>query len=405
MPHLAKVMVTRVPPKPFDEEVFEAVQRVLDEFGVDKIVGSGDRVLVKPNICSDNLWITTDRKVYYSIAVYLKELGCKVTIGENPVINTPSKKVFEEMKELKKVAEKAGVEVVNLRFQGFKKVRVPNPHLFEELEVSEYALKADAIFSVPTMRKHGLSGLTLSLKNLFGLVSLRQRYIIHSRSLYWGLVEIAKVLKDKIKLVVIDGILATLNGSLVPTSILVGSDDMVAADAVTAWTLGWNPYKLEVVKYGEEAGVGVADLSKIELIGITWEELKEIREKVTPYFGGAWENPVKVGEKLGVEVVLGDPCPTCERNLSKVLQEYKPEDFQNAPKIAIIVGPNAKPVPGKLNIIVGECLKKYAGKGIFVSFCPVYTHDLKEALNYAIGKSEKITRLWEKLLVLIDKPI
>lgn len=401
---LPKVAVIKLPPKPFDDEVFEAVKKCLDALGGAKAFASpGDKVLVKPNICAFNFSMTTDRRVYYSLAVIFRDLGCEVTIGENPVINTPSKELFASH-EMKKVAEKAGVKVVNFREHEFIKVKVPNPITFREIEVSEFVVNSDVIINVPTMRKHALAGLTLSLKNLYGFVSLEQRHAMHSYSLYWGLVEIAKTFKDKIKLTVMDGIYASLDGLMVPIGLIMASSDMVALDALTSYILGWDPTKLETIRYASQVGVGAGNLNEIEVEGVDLDELKKIRETVAKHFNPSWPDPREVAKRLGkVEIVYGDPCPTCERNVATILSGYSPKDFEKAPDLAIVLGPGAKPVEGKVNIIVGDCLKKYAGEGIFVPCCPAYLHDLKCAIDYAIGKTSERIYLWEKLLPLIKQ--
>lgn len=396
--------MTRVPPKPFEEEIYEAVKKCIDALGGARAFASpGDKVLIKPNICAFNFSMTTDRRVYYSLAMIFRDMGCEVTIGENPVINTPSKELFAS-DEMKKVAEKAGVKVVNFRVHEFVKVRVPDSKIFREIEVSKFIVDSDVIINVPTMRKHALAGLTLSLKNLYGFVSLEQRHIMHSYSLYWGLVEIAKTFKDKIKLTVMDGIYASLDGLMVPIGLIIASNDMVAVDTLTSYVLGWEPVKLETIEYARQIGLGVADLDKIEVEGIEREELEKIRNTVAKHFNPSWSDPREVAKQLDkVEIVYGDPCPTCERNVTTILSRYSPKDFENSPEIAIVLGPGAKPVKDKVNVIVGDCLKKYAGEGIFVPFCPIYLYDLKCAIDYAIGKTSKRVYLWEKLLPLIEQ--
>ena len=401
---VSRVVVTKVPSKPFDEEVYEAVRKCIDALGGAKTFASpGDKVLIKPNICAFNFSMTTDRRVYYSLALIFRDVGCDVTIGENPVINTPSKELFAS-DEMKRVAEKAGVKVVNFRAHEFVKVEVPNPKVFREIEVSKFIVDSDVIINVPTMRKHALAGLTLSLKNLYGFVSLEQRHIMHSYSLYWGLVEIAKTFKDKIKLTVMDGIYASLNGLMVPIGLIMASNDMIAVDTLTSYVLGWDPTKLETIKYAGQIGLGVNNLNEIEIEGVSLEELEKIRNTVAKHFNPSWSDPREVAKRLGkVEIVYGDPCPTCERNVTTILSGYSPKDFENAPSLAIVLGPGAKPVKGKVNIIVGDCLKKYAGEGIFVPCCPVYLYDLKRAIDYAIGKTTERVYLWEKLLPLIEQ--
>ena len=402
----SKVVVVKVPPKAFDDEIIDAVKKCIDEFGgIKNFASPGDKVVIKPNICAYNFSMTTDRRVYYALAILFRDLGCDVIIGENPVIDTPSRELFNS-NEMKKVAEKSGVKVINFRAHRFVKVKVPNPVLFREIEVSEYIANADVIINVPTMRRHALAGLTLSIKNFYGFVSLNQRHIMHSFSLYWGLIEIAKTFKDKVKLTIMDGINATLDGLLVPLGLLIAGTDFVAVDVVTSYILGWDPMKLETIKIAKEIGLGETDLNKIKIIGLSREEIEEIRKKVAKYFNPNWPKPEDVAKKFKgkVEIVRGDPCPTCERILSLVLSNYTEEDFKNLKQdIAILLGPGAKPVDGKINIILGDCLKKYAGKGVFVPCCPIYMYDTKQAIDFVIGKIKERKYLWEKLLPLIEQ--
>ena len=398
------VYVSKTCCKPFDEEVFEAVKRGIDKLGgVKSFAKPGDNVLVKPNICSNDLHRTTDRRIYYYLAILFRDYGCNVTIGENPVIDTPSKKVFMR-NEIKRIAEKSGVRVVNFRFDEYRVVKVPNPKLFTKLEVTKYALEADLIVNVPIMRKHGLSGLTLGIKNLFGLVSLNQRHIIHSRNLYWGLVEIYRLFKDKLRLTVMDGINAALNGTLYPLGLIVFGKNILAVDIVTSYLLGWDPFELETNRYASQMNLGPKGLSEIKIDGISMNEIDKIREITKQYFNPELERLEDVADRLGIKLVLGDICPTCRRNITKILREFRKEDFKNK-NIAIIAGPGAIPLKDRVNIIIGECLKKYAGEGIFVNYCPTYLSDIKSAIEYAIGRRKERKYLWEGLIQLISNPI
>ncbi|RLE88641.1 MAG: hypothetical protein DRJ49_04725 [Thermoprotei archaeon] len=396
------VVVVRLPSKPFDEEVIHAVEKGLNLLDFEP---NYETVLIKPNLCSEKIAMITDRRIIYALARYFKNRNCNIIIGENPVINTPSKKLFSSP-EIEILRRKTGVEVVNLRFKKFKKVKVLNPILFREIELSEYAVTADAIINVPIMRRHALAGLTLGIKNLFGLVSLRQRYFMHSEGLYKGLIDIAKVLRDKLKLTVIDGIKATIDGGLIPIGMIVMGRDIVATDTIVSYLLGWDPQELELLKYAQEEGIGISNLDQIEVIGITWSEIEALRKGLRKWFRPPMRSIEELVRELGkIEVVLGEACPSCIRSLSVVLSAFSPKDFENSPELAILVGPKAEPVKNKLNIVIGNCLKKYRECGIFVGCCPVYTHDIRVALEYAIGKVKKPIYLWDSLKKFIHSPI
>lgn len=399
---MAKVAVVNVPPKPFEEEVLEAVKEGIHLVGgLQKFVKPGSKVLVKPNICSLSLAITADRKVTWSTAKVLKEYGCDVTIGENPVVDCPSMKLFSKP-EVLRTAEKAGVKILNLRADEHVKVKVPNPKFFEEFTVSKTALTSDLIVGVPTMRRHWMSGATLSIKNMYGTVSTTQRHIIHRKGLYWGLAEINKVLRPG--LIVMDGINASGDGVLYPIGLLMVGDDPVAVDTIASMRMGWKPGELETIRYAHELGVGEMNPEKIELLGASLDDIREEGKKLRGKLSHYWKNPSDIASEAGnVEIVKGDPCTGCLTSLSAALGQIGPEKLSKGPNMAILVGPNARPSDGKLNIIVGGCLRKFKDKGIFVDFCPSYGSDIKGALEQALGLSASFEYVWERILQTREK--
>lgn len=394
---MAKVAVVNISPKPFDDEVLDAVERGIDQIGgLQAFVKPGAKVLVKPNICSMSLAITTDRKVIWSVAKVLKDYGCNVTIGENPVVDCPSKELFSKP-EVLRIAEKAGVKVLNLRADEHVKVKVPNPRLFDELTVSKTALTSDLIVGVPTMRRHGLSGATLSIKNMYGTVSTTQRNIIHRKSLYWGLAEINKVLRPG--LLVMDGINASGDGALYPFGLIIVGDDPVAVDTIASMRMGWEPGELEHIRCAHELGVGEMNPEKIELLGTSIDDIRKAGKELRGKLSRFWKDPSEIASKAkNVELKMGDPCTGCLNNLSTALEGIGPEKLSGAPDMAILIGPNAEPVEGKLNLIIGGCLGKFKDRGIFVDFCPAYGADIKGALEQALGLRDSFEYMWDKIL-------
>ena len=401
---MAKVAVVKVPPKPFEEEVLDAVKEGIRLIGgLQRFVKPGFKVLVKPNICSLSLSITADRKVIWSVAKILKEYGCDVTIGENPVVDCPSRELFSKP-EILRTAEKAGVKILNLRADEHVRVKVPNPRLFEELTVSKTALTSDLVVGVPTMRRHWMSGATLSIKNMYGTVSTTQRHIIHRKSLYWGLAEINKVLRPG--LIVMDGIKASGDGVLYPIGLLMVGDDPVAVDTIASMRMGWEPGELEWIRYAHELGVGEMNPEKIELLGASLDDIRKDGEKLRGKLSRFWKDPSEIASEAGnVELVKGDPCTGCLTNLSMALGQIGPEKLSKGPNMAILVGPNARPREGKLNIIVGGCLREFKDKGIFVDFCPSYATDIKGALEQALGLRPSFEYVWDRILRKREKDL
>ena len=184
---MAKVSVVNVPLKAFDEEIFEGVKKSIDLLGgPDRFAGSGDKVCIKPNILHGSYEGSTDRRVIYSVAKIFVDSGCKVVIGENPLVNTNSAEEFKKY-GIEEVAKKAGAEFVDFRRDEQKIVEVDNARGCKTLKIAKTILEADCVVSVPVMKTHTMCMVTLSVKNLWGTIPPTQRHIGHRNSLNWTL--------------------------------------------------------------------------------------------------------------------------------------------------------------------------------------------------------------------------
>lgn len=56
-----------------------------------------------------------------------------------------------------------------------------------------------------------------------------------------------------------------VNGKIRKTNFGLGGADPVAVDAVTAFLMGFDPYEIGYLYLCEKAGLGIADLSKIQI--------------------------------------------------------------------------------------------------------------------------------------------
>lgn len=393
---MSKVVAVPVPPKAFDDEILSSVRASVESLGgPQQFAAPGKKVLVKANFCSLIVPPAVDRRYPWAVAKLFSEVGCDVTIAENPVVDTPSQKLFSSP-HIQELRRKSGVDVVNLRAEETVEVDIPNSRSCGRMSFSRRVLEADAVVGVPAMRRHPMTGVTLSIKNMYGTVAPSTRLRVHRSNLNWGLVEINKVVKQK--LIVMDGTNIVCDGSLIPLGYTFASTDPVAIDSVAATCMGFEPRRIDHIRYANEAGLGEMDLDRVELVGISKDELLKIgdenRSKVI-----TWPDPIEIaGEIEGVEVVMGDPCDSCVRTLSTALQELRREQVKREPEVAILIGPNARPVEGKVNVIAGSCLRHLSGAGKFVEFCPAYATDIKSAVMCAKGMSEGFEYMWDRIL-------
>lgn len=64
-----------------------------------------------------------------------------------------------------------------------------------------------------------------------------------------------------------------LGGSPVQMDLIMAGEDPVGVDTVGSAIIGYTPKEARYLKYGEQKGLGIADLSNIEIIGAPIEEV------------------------------------------------------------------------------------------------------------------------------------
>jgi len=218
------------------------------------------------------------------------------------------------------------VEFENTNFLGYGKkyVRFPVPdggHLFPAFDLNHSYYDCDIFVSIGKLKEHSTAGITLSMKNCFGitpctiygdgapvdepgLVPLGGRFPIHSgfrqpsksslpevdpKSPREGGYRVPRCVADlvaarPIHLAIIDGIESQTGGEgigrntrHVTPHLLVAGANTVCVDAVGAAVMGFDPmvdrgkapfeFCDSTLRLAEEHGVGTRDLKRIEVIG------------------------------------------------------------------------------------------------------------------------------------------
>ena len=136
-------------------------------------------------------------------------------------------------------------------------------------------LEADFLVSMPKIKAHHWSGVTLSMKNMFGVVP-GARYgwpknILHWKGIQESILDLCATVP--VRFVIADGIVAMegngpLNGTPRPLGKIVLADDPVAADATCARLMGFHPDRVGHIREGSRF-LGNASPMLIEQIGET----------------------------------------------------------------------------------------------------------------------------------------
>jgi len=369
----SQVALVKVHPQAIASTVLKALRESIDLIGgVGTFCSKGDRILVKPNISSPNGFECANPSVTWAVARILSEYGCEVLIGEDPAIPIKENFAYKEY-GLHELAEEVDAKVVSLRYGPHTKVKVPGNGFFSEIEVSRIAQEADLVVSVAAMKSANITTVTLGLKNMKGIVRPSWKRRFHCEGLNQGIVDLNAAVKPGLS--IIDGTFGKdLSASpwvSYPVGLIIASSDIVAADAVCARVMGFDPEKIEHIRLAEEEGLGILGVENIEIRG---ERLQDWASKF-PF--SPPKNPFKLVEKSGgrIKIVQGNPCSVCLNNLGESLALH--EDHLKAFKdVTILVGPEAKSyISSGYIILFGRCLKKHKDKGIYLDGCPPHEYE------------------------------
>lgn len=244
--------------------------------GIEQYISKHDRVLIKPNLCAAKQWstgATTDPVLTEKVIQRVKEITDNVALGETDHSAVDAEYVFDQL-GFKDIANKHNISLINL--SDMRKVSIlknPDGFFLKELPIHEEVLKADVIINLPVMKTNEVSGITLSLKNMFGVIAIREKARLHT-NIHEVIADINRFIGKT--LVILDGRCAMqgngpLDGEVVHMNTLVFGDDMVAVDFIGAQIMGFDPVEIKHIALSESCGVG--NTNDISLFGIPVQEV------------------------------------------------------------------------------------------------------------------------------------
>lgn len=166
------------------------------------------RVLLKPNLLQASRpekGVTTHPEFLRQIIKALRDFGeFDILLGDSPGANFISYDKVLEKTGITEICKEENVKVIKI--ENFKPITV------DDILISSIVNEVDLIINIPKLKTHSLTGLTLAVKNLFGLVPGTNKVSYHRRytkdtELAESIFKIYDLLKDK-TIHILDGILA-----------------------------------------------------------------------------------------------------------------------------------------------------------------------------------------------------
>jgi len=235
-------------------------------------LAAGDHVLIKPNVAWDRLpeqAANTDPEVVAALVRAALRAGARsVTVADhacNAAVNT-----FERS-GVRRAAEGAGARVVLLDRQHFTRVRMGGRALDAWEAYAEFP-KFDKVINAPIAKHHSLAGLTMGLKNFFGLAGGKRRdlhqkideTIVDRASFFTGLRPTHTVL-DAARILLRNGPQGGRLEDVREANTLVLGYQPASVDAFGATLFGLAPDRIAHVTAGAERGLGSTDLGKLKV--------------------------------------------------------------------------------------------------------------------------------------------
>ena len=233
-------------------------------------------VLLKPNMVGlDPLGVINTHPAVIAAAreCFLRLGAVQVLIGDGPAMDRDTEAIVESVR-LRDYAGPLARSFVDLNVDDVQRV-VLKTHAsrLKELYLPKTALGVDFLVSMPKLKTHHWAGVTLSLKNMFGIVPGScygwPKNVLHWAGIDHAILDINAAARPDFAIV--DGIVGMegngpIQGTPKDSGILIFGNDPVAVDATCCRVMGLVP---ERVKYLSGAGtlLGHLKVDKIQQLG------------------------------------------------------------------------------------------------------------------------------------------
>ena len=240
--------------------------------GMQIFVNPGDKVVIKPNMSfPDGVKNATNTRpeVVRELVAMAKEAGAaRIRVLDNPL--GLSAKCIAEIKDACSVFNQDITHALT-DYDFYENTKINDKWTgFNKTDVMKDVLAADCLIAAPTAKSHHMTGVSLSMKGMMGLVY--DRMTMHQQGIDECVVRLAAYLKPKLVVVDASRVLSTNGprgpGEIIPMHTIIASADMVAADAKTVEMCTWygkrfKPRQIKHILMAHERGLGRMDIENL----------------------------------------------------------------------------------------------------------------------------------------------
>jgi uncharacterized protein (DUF362 family) len=243
----------------YESPLVDLVARGLGLLGIEV---PGRRVVLKPNLVEfdpEGVINTHPALIAAAVDAFLVLGAREVIVAEGPGHRRDNEYLLTAS-GLHAILREKRVRFVDLNYDDTRLVGLRSRFSdLGELRLPHTVLDADLLVSMPKLKTHHWAGVTLSMKNLFGIVPGAiygwPKNVLHWAGLEGSILDINSSLAVP-RLAIVDGIVGMegngpIQGEPRSSGVVVMGDDLVAVDSTCARLMGIDPHQVD---YLESAG-------------------------------------------------------------------------------------------------------------------------------------------------------
>ena len=245
----------------------------------------GKRIVLKPNLVEFDPKgvINTHPAVIEAAIASFRSLGARdVVVAEGPGHRRDNEYLLTAS-GIYDVINEHSVRYVDLNTDDVRLIKLRSSFTdLRQLYFPETLFNADLLVSMPKLKTHHWAGVTLSLKNMFGIVPGSiygwPKNALHWAGIHGSILDINSSLPIP-QFAIVDGIVGMegngpLQGQAKQSGVLILGEDLVAVDATAARLMKIEPRKIDYLEIADRF-LGNISYEKIELVGERLERFQQ----------------------------------------------------------------------------------------------------------------------------------
>lgn len=254
-------------------------------------------ILLKPNLLRATKDACTQPEFVDGTLAYLKEKKVpkeNINIGDSPgQLKTFATSIAKKI-GIYDIVKREGINFIDFEREVPVEVKIDGALRFNNCYISKPVVDCDLLINLPKLKTHGEATITGAIKNYWGIIpgGLKAKsHLLGKTAEQFGEVladNYSWIVKNKPHRLIVYDLHTIMQGPMGPVNgrmkkwnlVLVGTDelalDTVALEIGKFKGLQYVPH----LKNAYERGLGIGDLEKIQIVGVSLEEAK----KMTPKF-------------------------------------------------------------------------------------------------------------------------